>query len=212
MVQIMLQKLQARDINLRYLIDNFGLQRVRNSEFFREWQENLPEVTDSEKQLLDRVQDIYYNLIDTPPVLENAVKLTIISPILFIAGLYESPFQVKAEKSIAIQQEDEGKIIEGRIDILIMKANLWVTVIESKQLAFSTDEALAQLLTYMLADPNPETPTFGMISTGANFSFVKLVRGEIPQYSLSNQFTIPNLGNELYRVLQILKRLSQLPD
>ena len=93
-----MQKLQARDINLRYLIDNFGLQRVRNSEFFREWQENLPEVTDSEKQLLDRVQDIYFNLVDNPPVLENAVKLTIISPILFIAGLYESPFQVKAEK------------------------------------------------------------------------------------------------------------------
>ncbi|MEP6518198.1 hypothetical protein [Microcoleus vaginatus] len=54
-----MQKLLSRDINLRYLIDNFGLQRVRNSEFFQEWQENLPEVTDSEKQLLDRIQDIY---------------------------------------------------------------------------------------------------------------------------------------------------------
>jgi hypothetical protein len=208
----MVQKLQARDINLRYLIDNYGLQRVRNSEFFREWQENLPEVTDVEKQLLDRVQEIYYNLIDYPPVLENAVQLTIVSPILFIAGLFERPFQVKAEKSIVIQEEDEGRIIEGRIDILIMKANLWVTVIESKKLSFSTDEALAQLLTYMLADPHPETPTFGMISTGANFTFVKLVRGETPQYALSNQFTISNLGNELYSVLQILKRLSQLSD
>ncbi|MEG3906332.1 restriction endonuclease subunit R [Microcoleus sp. w1-18aA5] len=207
-----MQKLQARDINLRYLIDNFGLQRLRNSEFFTEWQENLPEVTDSEKQLLDRVQDIYFNLVDNPPVLENAVKLTIISPILFIAGLYESPFQVKAEKSIFIQEEDEGRIIEGRIDILIMKANLWVTVIESKQLSFSTDEALPQLLTYMLAYPNPENPTFGMISTGANFNFVKLVRGETPQYARSAEFVISNPGNELYRVLQILKRLSQLPD
>ena len=207
-----MQKLQARDINIRYLIDNYGLQRVRNQEFFREWQENLPEVTDSEKQLLDRIQNIYYNLVDTPPVLENAVKLTIISPILFIAGLFESPFQVKAEKSIAIQEEDEGRIIEGRIDILIMKANLWVTVIESKQLAFSTDEALAQLLTYMLADPNPQTPTFGMISTGANFSFLKLVRGETLQYARSAEFVVSNPGNELYRVLQILKRLSQLPD
>ncbi|MEG4580028.1 restriction endonuclease subunit R [Microcoleus sp. MON1_C5] len=207
-----MQKLQIRDINLCYLIDNFGLQRVRNSEYFREWQEKLPEVTDSEKQLLDRVQDIYFNLVDTPPVWENAVNLTIISPILFIAGLYESPFQVKAEKSIAIQEEDEGRIIEGRIDILIMKANLWVTVIESKQLSFSSDEALAQLLTYMLADPNPETPTFGMIATGANFNFVKLVRGETPQYARSAELVISNPGNELYRVLQILKRLSQLPD
>ena len=208
-----MQKLQARDINIRYLIDNYGLQRVRNSEFFRQWQENLPEVTDYEKQLLDRVQDIYFNLVDSPPVLENAVKLTIISPILFIAGLFESSFQVKAEKSIAIEEEDdEGRIIEGKIDILIVKANLWVTVIESKQLAFSTDEALSQLLTYMLADPNPQTPTFGMISTGANFSFVKLVRGETLQYARSAEFVVSNPGNELYRVLQILKRLSQLPD
>ena len=172
----------------------------------------MPEVTDSEKQLLDRIQNIYYNLVDTPPVLENAVKLTIVSPILFIAGLYESPFQVKAEKSIAIQEEDEGRIIEGKIDILIMKANLWVTVIESQQLSFSTDEALAQLLTYMLADPDRETLTFGIISTGANFSFVKLVRGETLQYARSAEFVVSNPGNELYRVLQILKRLSQLPD
>ena len=208
----MIQKLQARDINLRYLIDNFGLQRVRKDDFFPEWQENLPEVTDLEKQLLDRVQDIYYNLVDSPPLLENAVKLAILSPILFIAGLYESPFQVKAEKSIAIQEEDEGRIIEGRIDILILKKDFWVTVIESKQLSFSTDAALAQLLTYMLADPHPQTPTFGMIATGANFIFVKLVRGETPEFALSPEFIIRNPGNELYRVLQILKRLSQLPD
>ncbi|MEG4068318.1 restriction endonuclease subunit R [Microcoleus sp. Pol11C2] len=188
------------------------MQRVRNSEFFRAGQEKLPEVTDSEKQLLDRVQDIYFSLVDTPPVLENAVKLTIISPILFIAGLYESPFQVKAEKSISLQEEDECRIIEGRIDILIIKANLWVTLIESKQLSFSTDEALAQILRYMLAESDPETPTFEMISTGANFSFVKLVRGETPQYARSSEFVISNPGNELYRVLQILKRLSQLPD
>ncbi|NJR21545.1 MAG: restriction endonuclease subunit R [Richelia sp. CSU_2_1] len=208
----MVQKLAAKDINLRYLIDNYGLQLVRNPEFFQEWQENLPEVTDIDKQLLDRVKEIYYNLLQSPPVLENAVQLTIISPILFVAGLFEPPFQFKAEKSIAIQEEDEGRIIEGRIDILIMKDNLWVTVIESKQLSFSTDEALDQLLTYMLADPNPETPTFGMISTGANFTFVKLVRGETSQYALSPEFVMRNPGNDLYRVLQILKRLSQLPD
>jgi hypothetical protein len=64
----------------------------------------------------------------------------------------------------------------------------------------------------MLADPNPQTPTFGMIATGANFSFVKLVRGETPEFALSSEFIIRNPGNELYRVLQILKRLSQLPD
>ncbi|MGL5063367.1 MAG: restriction endonuclease subunit R [Microcoleus sp.] len=162
--------------------------------------------------MLDRVKEIYYNLLESSPVLENPVKLTIISPILFIAGLLESPFQFKVEKSISIQEEDEGRIIEGRIDILMMKNNFWVTVIESKQLSFSTDAGLAKLLKDMLADPNPETPIFGTIATGGNFSFVKLVREETPKYALSPEFVISNPGNDLYRVLQILKRLSQLPD
>ncbi|CBN57441.1 MULTISPECIES: hypothetical protein [Kamptonema] len=206
----MIQKLQAKDINIRDLIDKFGLQRVRNPEFFREWQENLPEITDIEKQQLDRVQEGYFNLLDYPPLRETVVKLTIVSPILFIAGFFVSPFHIRAEKSIQIQEEDEGRIIEGRIDILILKKNFWVTVIESKQLSFSVDEGLAQLLAYMLADPNPETPTFGLITTGANFTFVKLLRGEIPQYATSDEFVIRNQPNELYSVLQILKRLSQL--
>ncbi|WP_449417054.1 restriction endonuclease subunit R [Phormidium nigroviride] len=206
----MIQKLQAKDINIRDLIDKFGLQRVRNPEFFREWQENLPEITDIEKQQLDRVQEGYFNLLDYPPLRETVVKLTIVSPILFMAGFFVSPFHIRAEKSIQIQEEDEGRIIEGRIDILILKKNFWVTVIESKQLSFSVDEGLAQLLAYMLADPNPETPTFGLITTGANFTFVKLLRGEIPQYATSDEFVIRNQPNELYSVLQILKRLSQL--
>lgn len=206
----MIQKIQAKNIDIRDLIENFGLQRVRNPEFFREWQENLPEITDIEKQQLDRVQEGYFNLLDYPPLRETVVKLTIVSPILFIAGFFVSPFHIKAEKSIQIQEEDEGRIIEGRIDVLILKKNFWVTVIESKKLSFSVDEGLAQLLAYMLADPNPETPTFGLITTGANFTFVKLLRGEIPQYATSDEFVIRNQPNELYSVLQILKRLSQL--
>jgi len=206
----MIQKIQAKNIDIRDLIENFGLQRVRNPEFFREWQENLPDITDIEKQQLDRVQEGYFNLLDYPPLRETVVKLTIVSPILFIAGFFVSPFHIKAEKSIQIQEEDEGRIIEGRIDVLILKKNFWVTVIESKKLSFSVDEGLAQLLAYMLADPNPETPTFGLITTGANFTFVKLLRGEIPQYATSDEFVIRNQPNELYSVLQILKRLSQL--
>jgi len=85
-------------------------------------------------------------------------------------------------------------------------------VIESKKAAFSIEEGLAQLIAYMLADPHPETPSFGMITTGGNFIFVKLVRGEKPQYALSDQFALRKRENELYSVLQVFKRLSQLPD
>jgi hypothetical protein len=94
------------------------------------------------------VQEGYFNLVEYPPLLENVVKLTIVSPLLFIAGLYLSPFHIKAEKSLEIRAEDEGVIIDGRIDILVLKQNFWVTVIESKQTSFSLEEGLAQILTY----------------------------------------------------------------
>ncbi|MCP2731302.1 type I restriction endonuclease [Limnofasciculus baicalensis] len=206
----MIQTVKAQNIDLRYLIDNFGIQRIRDHQFFWEWQVDFPELTEIEKQELDRVQEGYFNLVEYQPLLENVVKLTIISPILFIAGLYLSPFHIKAEKSIDIRAEDEGIIIEGRIDILILKQNLWVTVIEAKQTSFSLEEGLAQSLTYMLGEPNSETPTFGMITNGVNFRFVKLIREEILKYALSDEFVIDNRGNELYSVLMILKYLSQL--
>ncbi|NES18570.1 MAG: restriction endonuclease subunit R [Symploca sp. SIO3E6] len=206
----MVQTLKAQNIDLRYLIENFSLQRIRDEQFFWEWQSSLPELTDIEKQQLDRVQEGYFNLVEYPPLLENVVKLTIVSPLLFIAGLYLSPFHLRAEKSVEIRSEDKGVIIDGRIDILVLKQGFWVTVIESKQISFSLEEGLAQILTYMLADPHPEKPTFGMITNGVNFRFVKLVREETPKYALSDEFVIDNRGNELYSVLQILKYLSQL--
>jgi hypothetical protein len=206
----MTQTLAAKDIDIRYLIDNFGLKLAEDEQFFGEWQDDLPEITDLEKQLLDRLKTGFINLLTYPPLLENVVKLSVVGPLLFIAGFYLSPFQVKAEKSIQIQDEDDGVIIEGRLDILLLKDQFWVMVIESKKLSFSIEEGLGQLLAYMWADPQPDKPTFGMITTGGNFVFVKLVRGENPHYALSNQFTTRNLGNELYSVLQIFKRLSQL--
>ncbi|NEP57162.1 MAG: restriction endonuclease subunit R [Symploca sp. SIO2G7] len=208
----MVQTLKAQNINLRYLIENFGLQRMRDEQFFWEWQASLPELTEIERLELDRVQEGYFNLVEYPPLLENVVKLTIVSPLLFIAGLYLSPFHLRAEKSLETRVEDEEIIIEGRIDILVLKQNFWVTVIESKQISFSIEEGLTQILTYMLADTNPEKPTFGMITNGVNFRFVKLVKEETPKYALSDEFVLDNRGNELYSVLKILKYLSQFVE
>ncbi|MBZ8180915.1 hypothetical protein [Oscillatoria salina] len=71
----MVQTAKAQNIDLRYPIDNFRLQRVREPEFFAEWQENLPELSEAEKEQLDKVREGYFNLIEHPPLLENVVKL-----------------------------------------------------------------------------------------------------------------------------------------
>lgn len=222
----MVQTIQAKDITLRDLVTQFGIQLVRDEQFFREWQDDLAEITDSEKQLLDRVQAGYFNLLNYPPLLEDAIKLAVLSPVLYLAGFYLFPFHIRSEQSIQITEEDEGVIITGKIDVLVLKEQLWVMVIESKKASFSIEAGLAQILAYMLANPNPEKPSFGMITTGGSFVFIKLVnpsaalrfkaersRGfkeQIPRYATSRVFELLNPGNDLYTVLSILKRLSQI--
>lgn len=205
----MVQTIQTHNITLRDLIDRFGFQLVEDLQFFPEWQENLPEITDSEKQQLDKVKAGYINLPNYPPFLENVVRMSVLDPILFIGDFYLSPFHVKAEKSVTIAEEDEGVIVTGSLDVLVLRNQFWVMVIESKQASFSIEAGRAQLLAYMLANPHPE-PSFGMITTGGSFIFIKLIKGERPQYSLSKTFITLNPGNELYDVLKILKRLIQL--
>jgi len=206
----MVQTIQAKDITLRDLITIYGLELIEDNQFFREWQDNLPEITDLDKQLLDRVKAGYINLLNYPPLLEGVVRMAVLDPILFIAGFYLSPFHVKAEKSVEIAVEDEGVLIKGQIDVLVLREQLWVMVIESKQAAFSIEAGLAQIIAYMLATPHAEKPCFGMITTGGSFIFIKLVKGETPQYTTSNLWEIRNRGNELYKVLSILKKLSTL--
>ncbi|HEY9794963.1 MAG TPA: hypothetical protein V6D30_04920 [Leptolyngbyaceae cyanobacterium] len=48
----MVQVIQAHDITLEQLIELFGLTITYEEQFFTEWLDNLPEVTDSEKQQL----------------------------------------------------------------------------------------------------------------------------------------------------------------
>lgn len=206
----MVQTIAAREITLHQLKEKFGLQLVEDEQFFREWQEELPEITELEKQRLNRVKASYFNLLEEPPILENTVKMVVLSPLLDLAGFYLPPFRIKSEKSLEISLEDEGLTIKGQIDVLAVCNQFWVVVIESKQAAFSLEVGKSQLLTYMLANPHPEQPSYGLILNGSNFRFLKLVKGERCQYAVSRIFDLFNPGNDLYQVLGILKRLAQL--
>ncbi len=155
----MVQTLSAREITLQELTDKFDLQLVEDKELFREWQDDLPEITEAEKQRLDRVKASYSNLLADPPLLENTVKMVVLSPLLDLAGFYLPPFRIRSEKSIEISLEDEGVTIKGQINVLAVCDQFWVVVIESKQAAFSLEVGRSQLLTYMLANPNSERAT-----------------------------------------------------
>ncbi|MCL1465999.1 restriction endonuclease subunit R [Argonema galeatum] len=206
----MVQTLRAKNVTLRDLRARFGVQLVEDDQFFREWQDNLPEITDLEKQRLDRVKESYSNLLEYPPMLENTVKMVVLSPLLDLADFYLSPFHITSEKSVEISAEDEGVMYKGQIDVLALFEQLWVTVIESKQAAFSLEVGRAQLLAYMLANPDSDKFTFGLLTNGGSFMFIKLVKQQTPQYAMSKMFYIFNPGNDVYGVLSVLKRLGQL--
>ncbi|MGD1700798.1 hypothetical protein [Dapis sp. BLCC M229] len=84
----MLQTIGARNITFYELETNFNLHLVEDEQFFRKWQDNLLEITDSEKQHLNRVKASYSNLRKYPPILENTVKIVVLSPLLDLAGFY----------------------------------------------------------------------------------------------------------------------------
>lgn len=206
------QTIQAKDVTLRDLTIQFGLQLTEDEQFFREWQDDLPEVTDDQKQFLDKVRAGYLNLVLDPPLLEKTIQITILGPFLFLADFFLPPFQIKTEQSIEITAEDEGTIVRGQIDVLLMREQFWVAVIESKRFSFSMEAGLAQLLAYTLANPHPNQPGFGLIVTGGTFVFIKLIKDTVSQYAVSREFAIRNPGNELYEVFRILKQISVVKE
>jgi hypothetical protein len=48
--------LPTKELTLNDLMQRFQLQRSLNDDFFPEWREDLPELTEAEKIALDRVQ------------------------------------------------------------------------------------------------------------------------------------------------------------
>jgi Type I restriction enzyme R protein N terminus (HSDR_N) len=207
----MVATISAKDVSLSDLKAKFGLQLVEDEQFFREWIDELPEISEFEKQFLDQVKAGYFNLVEYPPMLETTVKMVVLSPLLHFAGFYLPPFHIKAEPEIEISFEDEDEtMIRGRIDVLVLKQQFWVMVIESKRAQISIETGLAQLLAYLLANPNPSKPSFGMISNGRNFQFIKMTYQNSPQYALSDSFDLRDRGNKLYNVLKIMKRIAQV--
>lgn len=206
----MVETIQANRINLRDLIDRFQMQQVDDEQFFPEWQTNLPDITEPEKQALDKIRRGYFHLLQSPPLLERTVQLSVIAPLFFLADFYLPPFEIQTEQSIEIETEDEDAIVRGQLDIVLLKEGFWVVVIESKRSSFSVEAGIAQLLAYSLASPPNDCAVYGLVTTGGEFLFTKLVKSAVPQYATSDQFVLRRKENELYDVFRILKRLAQL--
>jgi hypothetical protein len=205
----MAQVIQANELTLHDVEEKFNLQQVEEEQFFQEWLGDLPEITTCEKQWLDQIKADFLCLVKYP-MHEEIVKMVVLSPLLSLAGFYHHPFRPVAEKQVDIVVEDEEEIVRGKIDVLVLHRQLWVVVIESKRKRFNVLEAIPQALFYMMDSPNTLQPTFGFVTNGSEFLFIKVTRQEAPQYALSELFTLLGHENDLYGVLSKLRWLGEL--
>lgn len=203
----MIQTIPASRVTIRTLIDNFGLELVRDEHFFPEWKTALPPVTIPEQQQLDRIVDGFSNLLEYPPLLEDVIRMAVVDPLLFLCGFYLPPFYVRSEYSVEIGDVEEGILIKGSLDTIVLQDQVWILVVESKQATYSVEAGRSQILSYMLASPQPIT--YGLITSGGSFMFVKLVKNFHPQYATSRLFGIFNPG-DLATVFSILQHLGDL--
>ena len=205
----MVQTVPANKVELHELKANFGLQLAEKDTFFPEWSEGLPEISDAEKQALDRIKKNYLYLLDYP-IMESIVKMIVLSPLLDLAGFYAPPFRVEGERNVSVSAVDEGETIRGSIDVVILHNQLTVTVIEAKNSTFSINTAMPQALAYMLAESSAEKPKYGLVLNGSEFLFLKMIQEDFAYYDTSNIFSLINKGNDLYLVLRILKRIKDV--
>lgn len=189
--------------------ERLGIHLSQDRSFFREWLDDLPELSDREGERLDQVRRNYLYQSTDGILLEETIKMVILSPLLELAGFYQAPYKFQAEVSVEVEAlGDADEILRGRIDALVLQNQLWVVLIEAKKTTFELELALPQTLAYMGANPDTTSTLFGMITNGSSYWFVKLLNG---QYGVSDLFaTRSQHRNNLCEVLKILKHLGRL--
>jgi len=195
--------------NLNEAHDKFNLSQTADTQFFTEWLEDLPEITDSEKEFLNRLKNRYLYYAADGEITEGTIDRIMVSPLLDLIGLFDLPFKIRGEKFVKVEIDNGDTVLEGFIDAVVVQSQFWVIVIEEKRFNVNVLQALPQTLAYMMANPNSEMPLLGMITTGDDYIFIKLNQ-QVRQYALSDKFTAISRdeNNNLFRVLRVIKRIT----
>jgi predicted type IV restriction endonuclease len=182
-----------------------NLRQADDPAFFSEWTLGKSTLSKLDQEFLDRLQRRYRYYQAEGAITESTVNLILVSPLLEYLGLCDPPYKVRGEKYVRIEIEDQDQILDGLIDFLVVRDSFWLVLLECKRYGFSPFQALPQTLAYMAKNLNG--PTFGLITTGEDYLFVKLDRAQ-NLYDISDKFTLSTRqGNELYQVVQILHQL-----
>jgi hypothetical protein len=99
----------------------FNLHRAEDEQFFSEWQQDLPELTDAERAKLQILRQRLLSHGGASNLLEGSVMLPVASLLLELPGFYDPPFRMQAEAGVEVTIADGQEILRGRIDVLFIK-------------------------------------------------------------------------------------------
>ena len=187
----------------------FSLTRNEDIDFFREWQQDLPELTQLDRTLLADIRRRYIYHRSAGQLLESTVTLLFASPLLALTGFYDPPFRVRAEESVRLILQDSEEVLQGRIDALVVCDAVWIVILESKKTMLSIWSALPQALAYLMGNQNSEQPCFGMLTNGDEIVFIKVDSSGLPQYAVSRVFATLGSATESIDVLRILRQIGR---
>ncbi len=203
--------MRAGDVTLHDLGARFGLQLIKDATFFPEWHTELPEISEQEKQQLDRIQASYLHLVSQMSMVEDVVKMVVCRRcctwLIFSSPLFPSSQRLRYSSQLPMKSWP-----------LRARSTSWCCTINCGSCSSNRNGRRPRLRwgsrncwRYMLASPNPVQPVYGMITNGGSFVFLKLVQGpDAAHYALSRIFEMRNPGNDLYPVLAVLKHLKHL--
>ncbi len=194
--------------NLQEAHHRLDLRPIVDPAFFPEWQGNFADRSLIECTALDRLKARYLDYAECGSITEGTVNFIMLSPLLELLGLMDSPFELRSEKYVRFEIEDGATQLEGLMDAVVLREKLWLVVIESKRYGFSVRQAIAQTLAYMMSSDSKPI-LFGLVTTGEDFLFIKLDRVS-RQYAVSDKFTLSTIhDNQLIQVVQILMALVE---
>jgi hypothetical protein len=200
--------LQPKDVTLTQLRESFGLVPELDNQFFREWQDNVPELEAEARVALEEVKADFLHL-SRYDLLEPIVKMVVLSPILRLAGFYSDPFYVAAEKKVELLSEDGDLLVRGMVDLIVFHPKIWIVSVEAKRSYYSLEAAIPQALFYMLGQATEGQAVFGLVTNGREFQFLKLLKGDVSRYALSYTLSL-NRDGDLVQVVRSLRSLAQL--
>jgi hypothetical protein len=94
--------------SLQEIETKFSAQQNTSDGFFTEWYEDLPEITDLEKERCDRIKERYLYHRHRGHIGEGIVNQIVITPLLEMAKLYDPPFDIESEYPVQIEETEIG--------------------------------------------------------------------------------------------------------